>query len=251
MEQCRYCWEEDPPSKLITPCNCSGSQKFIHQQCLNRWLRFKSLSGLPTERCPTCNGPLQGVATPTWHKAWAKLRTCLILIATVSLPCVLYFLMIMTRHLVVIEVLLTQTEAGLKLGFVQYGSPLPNFTAPVIIAAEPAITGSIFKDSVLLILKYSYREGALGFIINRPDGRGGPVNRFSLHLLHNDEAVGGDEIVPGLFYVKGDSTVLPRPKETRWRQLTGYAAWGPGQLDGEFQAGSWRVVGNVTVNAVL
>lgn len=36
---CRICFEEDLGSKnpLISPCNCSGSMKFVHLRCLQRW----------------------------------------------------------------------------------------------------------------------------------------------------------------------------------------------------------------------
>jgi hypothetical protein len=40
---CRICFceggEEDNP--LITPCNCSGTMKYIHLQCLQQWLKTK------------------------------------------------------------------------------------------------------------------------------------------------------------------------------------------------------------------
>lgn len=41
--QCRFCWgtsacEEDP---LINVCDCTGTMKYIHLQCLKRWVKSK------------------------------------------------------------------------------------------------------------------------------------------------------------------------------------------------------------------
>lgn len=35
--ECRYCLEEDDLENLISPCKCSGTSKYIHSECLNRW----------------------------------------------------------------------------------------------------------------------------------------------------------------------------------------------------------------------
>ncbi len=37
-EICRYCFEG---SNLISPCNCIGSIKFIHEICLYNWIKSK------------------------------------------------------------------------------------------------------------------------------------------------------------------------------------------------------------------
>jgi hypothetical protein len=34
---CRICLEPDKRCHLIAPCACSGSQKWVHRECLNRW----------------------------------------------------------------------------------------------------------------------------------------------------------------------------------------------------------------------
>lgn len=34
---CRICLDESPRSALIAPCLCSGSSKWIHRSCLDRW----------------------------------------------------------------------------------------------------------------------------------------------------------------------------------------------------------------------
>ena len=41
VKTCRICLEnessDDADDHLVSPCNCSGSQKFVHLQCLSRW----------------------------------------------------------------------------------------------------------------------------------------------------------------------------------------------------------------------
>ncbi|KAI1697907.1 RING-variant domain-containing protein [Ditylenchus destructor] len=38
--ECRICLQEEEPEELITPCNCKGSVAYVHQGCLNSWLRI-------------------------------------------------------------------------------------------------------------------------------------------------------------------------------------------------------------------
>jgi len=35
---CRYCFEGENVSKLISPCDCKGSAAYIHKQCVTRWM---------------------------------------------------------------------------------------------------------------------------------------------------------------------------------------------------------------------
>ena len=34
---CRICLETDHQNNLIAPCDCSGTQKYVHIDCLNQW----------------------------------------------------------------------------------------------------------------------------------------------------------------------------------------------------------------------
>lgn len=37
VPECRICQEEEDPSQLETPCDCSGTLKYAHRQCVQRW----------------------------------------------------------------------------------------------------------------------------------------------------------------------------------------------------------------------
>lgn len=42
---CRYCFDGDEDNgPLISPCNCSGGQKWVHLKCLRRWQRMLLVS---------------------------------------------------------------------------------------------------------------------------------------------------------------------------------------------------------------
>lgn len=42
---CRICLErnESEDNPLLTPCKCAGTMKFIHLECLQKWLRGKTI----------------------------------------------------------------------------------------------------------------------------------------------------------------------------------------------------------------
>lgn len=52
-DECRICLQEDNINKMISPCLCRGSNKYVHRECLNQWIR---LSDNPNniDNCPTC-----------------------------------------------------------------------------------------------------------------------------------------------------------------------------------------------------
>lgn len=38
-KECRYCLSDDRLEKLIDPCNCEGTMKYVHQDCLEEWIK--------------------------------------------------------------------------------------------------------------------------------------------------------------------------------------------------------------------
>ncbi len=37
--ECRYCLSGDKNENLINPCHCEGTMKFVHQKCLEEWIK--------------------------------------------------------------------------------------------------------------------------------------------------------------------------------------------------------------------
>ncbi|XP_015883472.3 uncharacterized protein LOC107419243 [Ziziphus jujuba] len=54
MAECRICQEEDSIKSLEVPCACSGSLKFAHRKCVQRWCNEKG-----DATCEICNKPYQ------------------------------------------------------------------------------------------------------------------------------------------------------------------------------------------------
>ena len=132
-----------------------------------------------------------------------------------------------------------------------------------LLLASASLIESNFKRTVLLICEHN-EEGSLGFILNRPMEfkvceaitgfdeideplhMGGPVQVDTVHFLHSRGDVIDDtsEILPGLFW-GGDkdqlsyliNTGVIKPSEVRF--FLGYAGWSAGQLEQEFEEGSW------------
>ncbi|VVU95771.1 RING-variant domain [seawater metagenome] len=50
---CRICLESDYPEEFISPCVCSGTQKYVHKHCLNTW-RYQDVDSENFYRCNEC-----------------------------------------------------------------------------------------------------------------------------------------------------------------------------------------------------
>lgn len=137
----------------------------------------------------------------------------------------------------------------------------------VFLVAASKLYDPHFSRSVILILMYE-KEGALGLIINRstdipieqalpglkgakrlssPLFYGGPVGRDHVTaLLRTDKLSQGVKKVFDNVYVIEDMRPLieviqgPDP-EKKVRIYSGYAGWGPGQLDGEIARKDWII----------
>lgn len=53
-EQCRICLEDERPDNMIYPCQCAGTNKYVHDKCLKNWIILTDNSDFKT-KCPTCH----------------------------------------------------------------------------------------------------------------------------------------------------------------------------------------------------
>ena len=54
---CRFCMEaSEETSKLISPCDCTGSLEFVHFDCIKNWIELSN-----NDFCPTCQTPYVGL----------------------------------------------------------------------------------------------------------------------------------------------------------------------------------------------
>jgi putative transcriptional regulator len=141
--------------------------------------------------------------------------------------------------------------------------------APTLLLAMPQMRDPNFARSVVLLCEHG-KEGALGFVVNRPTEvraasavaldpppcrdsgmmlwSGGPVEpQRGFLLLGQDPGEGeSQQIMEGLHLtasldvLRGLIEATPDElQQRRCRLLLGYAGWGPGQLDDELAASAW------------
>jgi putative transcriptional regulator len=132
------------------------------------------------------------------------------------------------------------------------------------LAANPHQLDPDFIEAVVLVVRHDER-GAIGVIVNCPrdqdDGIspqrntmrrwpeepklhfGGPVTG-PLVAVHADGAFAGIEILPGVFFEADEEHVFTLMRFTRqpYKAFTGYARWGPRQLEYEVECGIWRAI---------
>ena len=137
--------------------------------------------------------------------------------------------------------------------------------APTLLVSLPSLNDPYFRKSVILLCDYS-QDHAYGMVINRPSALmvkdiladasgfkrklegpllvGGPVSPEFLWALHSAEFTDASTTqVGGAVAMSSVQEVLKSISEGqgphRYLMGSGYAGWGPGQLDREIQEGAW------------
>jgi putative transcriptional regulator len=129
-----------------------------------------------------------------------------------------------------------------------------------LLIARAALRDGFFGRSVILMLKHG-ADGALGLVLNRPAQAkelpfpvfvGGPCEMNGLLMIHgrsewlNSSDEENVEVCPGVYL--GTAVHFEKAAESndqtsdRFRVFTGYAGWGPEQLESEMNEGAWIVL---------
>lgn len=152
------------------------------------------------------------------------------------------------------------------LGFRMMREQMPSHTGRLVVAS-PALLDPNFSHAVVLLVEHS-AEGAFGVVLNRPGAvpisealsawaalaceppvvfSGGPVQPDGVlglgRLQESNPGHLAEAVLPGVEVV--DLTLDPVLAGTDYRGVrlfSGYAAWGPGQLEAELAEGAWFVV---------
>jgi putative transcriptional regulator len=132
-----------------------------------------------------------------------------------------------------------------------------------LLVAGPALIDPNFKRTVVLIGEHG-DEGALGVILNRTSGAtidealpeltalvdggeaihvGGPVQPSAIVVLAEfaEPERAGTLVLGDVGFLPAEIDPDTLGELHRARVFAGYAGWGPGQLDGELEEGSWIV----------
>ena len=51
---CRFCLEDDLKNNLIVTCLCSGTSKYVHRECIDRWRSVKGMDSNIFYQCQQC-----------------------------------------------------------------------------------------------------------------------------------------------------------------------------------------------------
>mmetsp|Transcript_19663 Transcript_19663/g.44954 ORF Transcript_19663/g.44954 Transcript_19663/m.44954 type:complete len:329 (-) Transcript_19663:1193-2179(-) len=264
-KSCRICFEaeSDSSNALVSPCNCKGTQRYVHTNCLKRWQRT-ALSQPNSKRaviCSVCNSiysmpppstiysfddsSFAGGSLPSWLSTLSRNIFVASIIATLlqntrNVPSLF--------HLMTLLIAFAFASRISFLGIAD-GDPIESLQAGKLLVANGIPAGSLFYRSVVLLLEHGPR-GSLGVIINNNQDLGGPVQTFHPILL-SDFQQGSDcnEVsgINGLFWKRlsssNDVVELARSGvETRQlRVFRGISGWAPRQLDGEIRRGGWKI----------
>lgn len=145
----------------------------------------------------------------------------------------------------------------------------------VVLIAHPWLSDPNFQRTVIFLCEHREDNGSFGLVLTRPLDRrlgefietlsssdnllyaGGPVQPDTLHFLHrhgrlvdsaievqNDLYWGGDFDLVQALVLAGDA------HDDTARFFAGYSGWGPGQLMGEIDEGSW-ILTKVPTDVIL
>jgi putative transcriptional regulator len=132
-----------------------------------------------------------------------------------------------------------------------------------LLVAAPALLDPNFRRTVVLVGEHS-DEGALGVVLNRSSETavveavpelaglaedvgavhvGGPVQPSAIVVLADfvDPERAGVLVLESVGFLPTETDADTVGELRRARVYAGYAGWGPGQLDGELEEGSWIV----------
>jgi putative transcriptional regulator len=133
-----------------------------------------------------------------------------------------------------------------------------------LLIASPDLLDANFLQAVVLMVRHT-DEGALGLILNRPTSTtlkhaltqvsdtpcargdvlrlGGPC-QGSLMALHTQPLLMEIEVLPHIYFSAQASHLeeLVATTDGCARFFVGFSGWGPGQLESELDAGSWRTM---------
>ena len=258
-KKCRICLEFQDESDsrqsddLISPCNCRGTQKYVHKLCLAQWQRVAILQPNPRRayECSVCKTPfsfkpkekfqkklLRMLLPPLWARQFLVASFGILFIFNSrQLPFVLQYLAAFTA---------IYFSFRLRIGMAD-GDPVPAIMPGSYLVADRIPRGSIFFQSVVLIVQHDSNVGSLGIIVNNARDIGGPVAPWESVVLTDNHSpeFALVEGVEGLFWrrvVINDMEGRDRDNGVRVKAVRGICGWAARQLDGEVRRGSWKVV---------
>ncbi|ODO04822.1 hypothetical protein I350_05432 [Cryptococcus amylolentus CBS 6273] len=141
--QCRICFsgpeEEESMGKLISPCLCSGSMRFVHVECINAW-RGTGTNAATYMECPQCHFRYRIQRTQISGLATSK---PVLILSTLSLFSLLTLSLGSTFHFILAHSsTLSRTFLSPSPGSLRLGGPMDLFDDGFMDQGNVVIIGS-------------------------------------------------------------------------------------------------------------
>ncbi|XP_068578320.1 E3 ubiquitin-protein ligase MARCHF8 isoform X1 [Cebidichthys violaceus] len=160
---CRICHcEGDDESPLITPCHCTGSLRFVHQSCLQQWIKSSD-----TRCCELCKYEFIMETKLKPLRKWEKLQMtaserrkimCSVTFHVIAITCVVWSL----------YVLIDRTAEEIKQGLLEWP-----FWTKLVVVAIGFTGGLVFMYVQCKVYIHLWRRlkayNRVIYVQNRPD----------------------------------------------------------------------------------
>uniref|UniRef100_A0A3B4A7W8 RING-type E3 ubiquitin transferase n=1 Tax=Periophthalmus magnuspinnatus TaxID=409849 RepID=A0A3B4A7W8_9GOBI len=160
---CRICHcEGDDESPLITPCHCTGSLRFVHQGCLQQWIKSSD-----TRCCELCKYEFIMETKLKPLRKWEKLQMtaserrkimCSVTFHVIAITCVVWSL----------YVLIDRTAEEIKQGILEWP-----FWTKLVVVAIGFTGGLVFMYVQCKVYIHLWRRlkayNRVIYVQNRPD----------------------------------------------------------------------------------
>ncbi len=93
---CRICFSNEDPESLVSPCVCTGSSAFIHEDCLNRYMEY-----FPDGVCRVCLVKMRVQVNPEIGPALGAVMLSAIILNNAAIPLVVKFSFLVTTVVLV------------------------------------------------------------------------------------------------------------------------------------------------------
>lgn len=124
METCRFCLDESSRETLLEPCQCRGSVRYVHQECLEREFTARTQAGLSAQNCRIC-GTAYTLRLPVPillmnHVAIPSVMICITLLTTNPVTMTILYMVALMNWTICFCWKLIPIAAALKNPGVQY-----------------------------------------------------------------------------------------------------------------------------------
>lgn len=166
---CRICYSDNNPftgdNDLISPCNCRGSVKYVHNTCLKFW-RFKGDFFTEIKTCEQCKAVYTITGEKISHKYLVMLLTGMLILSIYGV-CTLFFSSIFRVFLIIFEDILLDSRNRL----ITSTAIMPDYTYYLTCAMVfITLCKLLLKPALFTIFNYIFtfwRIIQFGFLIDK------------------------------------------------------------------------------------